>query len=164
MSPVKMTERMDVDFEVALILLHMSSGLMWSEFIKLFGQRHPDILQRIKAGKINNALKSNSVASTSGVQSTPNNSKPSGTGLAKRAPRPRKLVTLKINNTAKPKKAADNKVKSKAVANNPIAKRKMIAKRPKREAAIIEKLRLHFMSLPSRGFFKQEFLQKFVQN
>lgn len=142
MHPVKISERMAVDLEVALILLHMSSGLPWKEFLKQYYQRNNDSEQLHQRTNDNEQKPMTEINSP------------------RKSARPKKLS----NYMQKTKSNKDVPIVHQK-QNGAIAKKAAMGglSTRKRENAALERLRAQLICLPSRSLMQEQFVQKFIR-
>lgn len=155
MSAVRMNDRMDVDFEVAVILLQMASGLPWKEFMKKFSKVN------------NNCLTNNNTTLWS--------HKPKATKKRKLED-PKELTTpvrksaRKVKYTNFAQKLTENKQPKKS---GKISWRKVIAKKSllkkatqkqRRECKAMEQFRSNIGILSDVDLFKHYFSNRFCKS
>lgn len=149
MRPVRMSDRLNVDFEVAYILLHMASGLPWDEFVNQYNQDNEEALAAL------------SLADHKPTTNTANK-------LNDSSEIPKVLQPNKVDN-------AENAIKGDiSTKNHPIVQRMkskkvpdvLRASRQKQEADVLETIRNHInnLNLPSRQSMQKDFLERITRS
>lgn len=148
MRPVRMSDRLNVDFEVAYILLHMASGLPWNDFVNQYNQDNEEAFAALSlADDKPTANAANKLIDSSEIPKVLQPSKAENVENA-----------MKNNNSTK---------------NHPIAQRMKGKKAPdalrvsrqKQEADVLETIRNHInnLNLPSRQSMQKDFLEKITR-
>lgn len=143
-SNAKVNGHFEKDVEGAAILLYMSSGLKWNEFAKKFNQIYP---QYSAAANLKKQSERGSSKSTAG----PSNQ----IVLRKRVAR--KLVIPRISEILAQAGGKKGKTTTKQLI------RKAIRTNRHREVQLVESLRKHFTTLPTRGILRERFFSKLIR-